>query len=599
MGESVSTAPLPPLPYRARPPQVLLGVGAVLLVSAGAAVASAHSGTPTRFVLLAVAGTLAGFSLRSARARLRSSEETLAASAAGLALVAIDLGRNVPTGDPAIAAALVVPFLLLSRVSPTTAVWPLAAWAAGQLAVLRALDLLPQQLRTETCLGVALVGLGIALFGRRTVARLALITSAPWWLVGVLWGSSGAWSESGAERWLSAALMIAAACGLLVARLRAVLDPLLGPPRAVPVVAGLVAGAATAGAFSSLGALATTLTGYAGVLLAILSATYLSGWRRGLLLPVALAAGIVMAVLCVARLLAAERWSQLCLLLVLTAVPTVLVAVHRPADRPAAVPTTVGCLAGASLLALPDDLVSPGVAAVLLTMLYGASMLAGALLERETRRATAVAAAACAAAGIVVLVAEGERWDLAAHLAVQGLLTIAWAGLSHRWRRRVTDGPSAAWTIGATQLVIAVWLAAAVDGRTAVEWYSLSAAAGLLLAAGPRLLRGPSWPAWSPGLLVAAVPSTVLAATGADAARAVAVLVVAALAMVLAGRTGVRAPLLVGAFTTLALAVGLSAYALPSPLLAALLVGAALLAVGRLREGRPVAAFGRRLADLR
>ena len=38
MSAPVDPAPRPPLPYRARPPQVLLGVGAVLLVSAGAAV---------------------------------------------------------------------------------------------------------------------------------------------------------------------------------------------------------------------------------------------------------------------------------------------------------------------------------------------------------------------------------------------------------------------------------------------------------------------------------------------------------------------------------------------------------------------------------
>jgi hypothetical protein len=284
---------------------------------------------------------------------------------------------------------------------------------------------------------------------------------------------------------------------------------------------------------------------------------------------------------------------------VLTAVPTVFVAVRRADDRPVALPTAVGCLAGATLLALPDGLLAPEAAAGSLTTLYGVSMLAGALLEHETRRATAVAAAACAAASIVVLVLDGERAVLAAHVAAQGLLTIAWAGMSHRWRRRATDTTSAAWSVGAVQLVLAAWLAAAVADRTAVEWYSLSAAAGLLLSAGPRLLRGSSWPAWGPGLLVAAVPSGVLAVAAPDAARAVAVLVTAAVAMVLAGRTGVRAPLLVGAFTALALALGLAGRALPWPMLAALLVGLALLAVGRLRERRPIAAFGSRLADLR
>lgn len=103
------------------------------------------------------------------------------------------------------------------------------------------------------------------------------------------------------------------------------------------------------------------------------------------------------------------------------------------------------------------------------------------------------------------------------------------------------------------------------------------------------------------GLLLALLAATAfaLAATGEDPARTVWVLVVAALTMVLAGRTGVRAPLLVGTFTTLAVALGLTVRALPWPLIAALLVGMALLAVGRLREGRPVAAFGRRVADLR
>jgi hypothetical protein len=599
---SVGTAP-PPLPYRARPPQVLLGVGAVLLVSAGAAVASAYGGTPIRLLLFAVAAAVAGFSLRSARVGLRSSEETLAAAAAGLAVAGSDLGGPVLTGDPATPSALAVVFLLLHRTTPTTAAWPLAAWAAGQLAVLRALDSVPAQLRTETCLCVALVGLGIALFGRRLVARVALLTSAPWWFTGVVWGSTSAWSETGAERWFAAALMIAAAFGLLVARLREDLEPLLGPPRLVPVVAGVVAGAATTGAISSLGALAMTLTGYAGVLLATLSAAYLTGWRRGLLLPVALAAGIVMTVLCVGQLIAAERWSQLCLLLVLTAVPTVFVAVHRPEDRPVAVPTVVGCLAGATLLALPDGPLSPGAAAVLLTALYGGSMLVGAVLEPQTRHATAGAAAACAAATGVLLVSHGERSVLASHLAVQGVLTAAWAWLTtHRDARTAAEAPtgtSPAWGVGAVQLVLAAWLAAALGGHTAVEWYSLPTAAGLLLAAGPGLLTGPSWPTWGPGLLVAAVPSGVLAVASADAARAVGVLVAAAVVMVLAGRTGLRAPLLVGAGTTVALALGLTVRALPWPLLAALVVGVALLAIGRLRESRPVAAFGSRLADLR
>ena len=88
-----------PLPYRARPPQVLLGVGAVLLVSAGAAVASAYGGRPARLLLLALAAAAGWFSLRAARAGLRSSEETLAACAAGLALSASASGGLLARGD--------------------------------------------------------------------------------------------------------------------------------------------------------------------------------------------------------------------------------------------------------------------------------------------------------------------------------------------------------------------------------------------------------------------------------------------------------------------------------------------------------------------
>src|SRR5215213_7650555 len=519
MGQPVGTAPLPPLPYRtrppeaspARPPQVLLGVGAVLLVSAGAAVASAYGGGPARLLLLALAVGTAAFSLRAARTGLRSSEETLAASAAGLALAGTDLGGPLVAAAPGSAAVLAIGFLVLHGAAPTTATWPLAAWIAGQLAVLRALDGVPPTLRIEVYLGVALVGLGIALFGRRVVARVALLTTAPWWLAGVVGGSARAWAGAGGEQWLSAGLVVAAAAGLLVVRLRADLEPLTGPPRAIPVLGGIVAGTAITGAFSSQGTLAVTLTGYAGVLIANTAAATLTGWRRGLFLPVALSAGIVMALLSVVQLVARERWSELSLLLVLTALPTVLVAARRPDDRSVALPTAIGCLAGATLLALPDGLLGPVTAAVLLTVLYGVAMTIGAGQDATSRRATARAAALCSLAAAVLLRVEDERTTLAVLLAVQGVFTLSWA-----WRTHVPGGPfdstsATAWRGGAVQLVLACWFFAAAADLAAIEWYSLPAAGGLLIAAGSRLTDGPSWPAWGPGLLVAALPSAVLA----------------------------------------------------------------------------------------
>ena len=594
MSGSAGTAPVPPLPYRARPPQVLLGVGAVLLVGAGAAVAASFGGAPARVLLLALAVGVGWWSLRAARGRLRSSEEILAASAAGLALAAGDLGASVPGA----AAVLAVVFLLLHLGAVTTAVWPIAAWVAVQLAVLRLLDDVPTALRTEACLLVALAGLGTVLFGRRVVARIVLLTTAPWWLVGVVAGSSSAWADTGLRQWISAFLMVAAASGLLVVRLREVVEALLGPPRLVPVVAGVVAGAAVTGAFSSLGTFSMTLTGYAGVLIANTAAGTLTGWRRGLLLPVAVASGSVMALLCITQLVGRERWSELSLLLLLTALPTVLVAVRRPDDRPVALPVALWCLAGAALLALPDDVLTPVPAAVLLTALYMAAMAVGSGLDRASRKATARAAGVCAVAAVLLLRSHGEQATLAAVLAVQGLCTLAWAWRTGRPAGSDDEQSAVGRRVGAGQLVLAAWVAAAAADRGAVEWYSLSAAAGLLLAAGPALVRGSSW-SWGPGLLVAVVPSGVLAVVSADGARAVGVLLGAAVVLVAGARTGLRAPLMIGAGTAVALAIGFTVRALPWPLGTALAVGTLLLAIGMLRERRPVGGFGRRLADLR
>ena len=585
------------LAERVRPPQILLGVGAVLLVSAGAAGASAYGGTPVRVLLLALAGTAVALSVRAARTRLRSTEETLAACAAGLALAGI--GGGLLDGPPLPPLLLAAGFAALTAVVRSTAAWPLAAWGAGQVAVLRALDAMPPELRTEVALGVSLVGLAVAVLARRVVARAALVTTGPWWLSGVVGGWSSAWTADGAQRWLAAVLVSAAAVALLPARLHRALDPLLGPPRLVPVVAGIVAGGALTGALSSLGTGGRTAAGYAGVLLASAAAYGLSGWRRGFLLPAALAGGITMTGLAVVQLVAGQRWPALSLLLLLTAVPVVMVAAHRPEDRPVAVPAAVGCLAGSALLALAGGLLGPGTTAVLLTGLYGAAMALGSALdEPATRRATAAVGGATAAAAVLVLALSAAWTALALHLLVHALLTLTWA-----WRTRAEGIPEAeavaAWRVGAAQLAGAAEVASADAGLGAVEAYTLPVAVGLLIASGPRLLRGSSWRTWGPGLVVAAVPSTVLAVVVPDAGRAVAVLAVGAAAMVAGGRSGVRAPLLVGALSASAVPLGLAVRALPWQIGAALLGGLVLLAAGARRERNPVAGFRLLLAELR
>ena len=65
---------------------MLLAVGAVLLVTAAAALASAYGGALAQLLLLLASAGVAGLSLRATGARLRSSAETLAACAAGLGL---------------------------------------------------------------------------------------------------------------------------------------------------------------------------------------------------------------------------------------------------------------------------------------------------------------------------------------------------------------------------------------------------------------------------------------------------------------------------------------------------------------------------------
>ena len=218
---------------------------------------------------------------------------------------------------------------------------------------------MPDAAHTELYLCVALVGLGIALFGRRVVGRLALLTTAPWWLAGVVGGSSSAWADDGGRQWLSAALMIAAGFGLLAGPAARAAGAAAGPAAARADGHGRRRGcrdhrgvllARPAGDDADRlrgGAPRQFLRGLPG------------GWRRGLFLPVALAAGVVMTALASVQLVAGQRWSELSLLLLLTAIPTALVAFRHPETRPVSLPTAIGCLAGAVLLALPGGLLGP------------------------------------------------------------------------------------------------------------------------------------------------------------------------------------------------------------------------------------------------
>src|SRR5687768_3316839 len=162
-GEVVGSAPVPPLPYRARPSQLLLVVGAVLVVSAGGAAAAVYGGGSARVLLLALAAAAAGCSAWGSRARLRATEEVLAAAAVALAVLGTDAGAPLLRGSAAPSLVLGGVFLVLARLLRRPATWPLAAWLALQLAALRALDGSEAGVvRTAELLTVALVGLGVA-----------------------------------------------------------------------------------------------------------------------------------------------------------------------------------------------------------------------------------------------------------------------------------------------------------------------------------------------------------------------------------------------------------------------------------------------------
>jgi hypothetical protein len=588
---------------------VVLAVGVVLLVTAAATLAEVHADPLAPLLLLGAATVLALLSVLGSGVRLRSSAEALAAAAAALGLAAALADGRWSAGEPVTSLVLTAAYGALRLVAPHVATWPVAAWAAGQLAALRLLDELPAAVHQEGYLIVALLGLGIALWARPLVARIVLLSTAPWWLAGVVGGSADAWTGTPAGRWPVALLVTAAGAAVVLARLRRELDPWLGPPRLVPVVAGLAAGTALAGALSPLGTEVLVGGAWAGVAVPSTAAGVLAGWRRGLLLPVAVTGGTTAAVLCAGQLARDGDWGSLSVLLLLVAAPPAVTALVRRSTRPVTLPVSIWCLAGSVLLALRADVLGTTAAALLLTAVYSAAMALGSGPTPDVRRPTSRAAGLPGAAAIALPAVAGDQRVLLLVLAVQALATLGWA----RRAGRVSDTDpataepqdpvateiSAGWRVGAAHVAVGGWVGVSLADLTFLEAWTYPLAVGLLVAAGPRLLRAPSWPSWGPGLLVALAPSTAWAVVEPDGSRALWALALAVLVLVGGGVAGMAAPLSVGAGAAVVLVLGLAVPALPWPLTAALVAGAGLLALGTLREWRPVAGFRLLLAELR
>lgn len=136
-----------------------------------------------------------------------------------------------------------------------------------------------------------------------------------------------------------------------------------------------------------------------------------------------------------------------------------------------------------------------------------------------------------------------------------GLAVVAGTAAVHVLRpsRRVVAA-----VVAATAALALLWLRLWVGDVRAVEAYTLPLAALLLLAGARRLRNDPevgSWPTLGPGLLVAALPSAVVAVDGTDVARPLVVLGVAVAVTIAGASTRLRAPLLVGLLTAVVMAV--------------------------------------------
>jgi hypothetical protein len=589
----MSEPPPPPRPRRRLSPQeVLLGLGALLLVAAAiafVAVAWVRLGVGFQAGVMSVVTALACLaSAWTARRGLRATEEALAA--AGVALLAIDLAAARGLGLfsleqvalrtwTAISCLVVVAAgVLLGRLTRSTTTWPLAALLAVQpvpwlLLPDRAFDG-PAVVAASLCL--AAFDLLLAARLRGSLRPVGRVLGAGQAVLGVGTGLLVSAFGPAVESWTATVLLgVAGAAAVAIASTR---PDVLQRPNLVAVPAATVTALSLGLSLERSGDVGPVVAAAVG-LAALATAVLLAGRRPAEV--AAWAGGATLLFVGTGFLADDRRWPALAGLALGAVAVSVLAAVRRAELRPAATGAAVLSAAAAVGLAHGGDLIPATTAGLLLALVAAAALGTAAL--RAGRPEEPVAAATAGVAGLAAAVTSGTvgAWgQVGLQLAVVGAAAAGYALVAGR--REVA-------AVAVADLVVAAWIALAGAEVTTPEAYTLPAAIGLLLVALPRVRAGaPSWTAEATGLAVALAPSAMVVVADPTAPRLVLVVLAAALVTVLGTSVHRRAPFVIGATTLAFLAVGLlgpEALALPRWLTLGT-VGLLLLVVGATYEHR-------------
>jgi hypothetical protein len=558
------TAPPEPRAPRRRlsPQEVLLGLGALLLVAAAiafVAVAWTRLGVGFQAGVMSVVTALAcGTSAWTARRGLRATEEALAAAA--VALLAVDLAAaralglfsleqvSLRTWTGISCLAVVAAGVLLGRLTRSTTTWPLAALVAVQPVPFLLLpeSSLEGSAPVAAALALAAVDLVVTTRLRSQLRILGLVLAAGQAFLGTAGGLLIAAFEDSNETWVATALL--ATAGLAAVAGRRLVPGLL--PRA-DVVAGVAAAVPALAATLSLDH-SSPNNGQAvavGLGLALLTVAVLLDGRRTAEIA-AWAAGGTATLTGAALLAGSVRWETLAPLALIAVGPSVLAAVRRPELRSVATGAAVLAATAAVGLAYEGDLVGATTAGLLFALAAALGLGTAALRAGQPEERVAAGTAALAGLAAAVTSSSVGAWgQVGLQLAVVGAAAAGYALVAGR--REVA-------AVAVADLVVAAWIALAGASVETPEAYTLPAAVGLLLVALPRIrAAAPSWSAEGAGLAVALAPSAMVVVAEPTAPRLVLVVLAAAAVTVSGTVLHRRAPFVIGATTLAFVVVGL------------------------------------------